>query len=117
MSEERNPQPDPSLIHILEPDEELHVQAQAVEGIFAVTNRRLVVTKEGRITLDVAYSEMRRIQFDIERDRPATVVIVPESATKSPDVLSIPVDQYETVARALAIVGQGLAAAVARPWA
>jgi hypothetical protein len=110
MSQERDTQPDPSLLHILEPDEELHVQAQAVEGILAVTNRRLVVTKEGRITLDAAYRELRRIQFDIERERPATVVIVPQSPSKSPDVLSIPVEQYETVARALAIVGQGLAA-------
>jgi hypothetical protein len=110
MSQERA-QPDPSLLHILEPDEELHVQAQAIEGILAVTSRRLVVTKEGRITLHVSYGELRRIQFDIERERPATVVIVPQSPSQSPDVLSIDVDQYENVARALAIVGQGLAAA------
>jgi hypothetical protein len=111
VTEEADSDLDPALLHILSPDEELHVQARAIEGTLAVTDRRVVVTKEGRVTMDVPYAELRRVQFDIERERPATLVIVPESPSQPPDVLAIEVDQYENVARALTLVGRGLAAA------
>jgi hypothetical protein len=97
---------EPNLLHILQPDEELAVQAQATDGVIAGTNRRLVVTSEGRIRLDVAYGELRRVQFDIERGRPATLVIVPDAPSHPPEVLAIPPSQYEEVARLLAVVGQ-----------
>jgi hypothetical protein len=96
---------EPGLLHILQPDEELAVQARAMDGLVAGTNRRLVVTSEGRIRLDVAYEEVRRVQFDIERGRPATLVIVPDEPSHPPEVLAIPASEYENAARLLAIVG------------
>jgi hypothetical protein len=61
-----------------------------------------------RIALDVSYERLRRIQFDIERRRPAVLVIVPEHPTDQPQVMSVPPDQYRDVADALAIIGEHL---------
>jgi hypothetical protein len=109
MSQERNEDPEPTLLRILQPDEELHVQARAMDGIVAVTDRRLVITNDERVTLDVAYGELRRIQFDIERGRPATFVVVPDDPSNAPEVLAIPAKEYENVARVLALIGQRIA--------
>jgi hypothetical protein len=109
MSQDRNQERDqdlePTLLHILRPDEELHVQARAIDGVLAVTNKRLVVTNDSRVALDVPYTELRRIQFDIERDRPATFVIVPDNPSHPPEVLAIPVREYDNAARVIAVIG------------
>jgi hypothetical protein len=52
---------------------------------------------------------IRRIQFDIERSRPATLVIVPEHAHNEPQVLSIAPPQYRAAAEALVVIGEDLA--------
>jgi hypothetical protein len=109
VSQERAQDPEPSLLRILQPDEELHVQARAMDGIVAVTNRRLVVTTNDRVALDVPYGELRRIQFDVERDRPATFVVVPDDPSNPPEVLAIPASEYGNVARALALIGERIA--------
>jgi hypothetical protein len=109
MSQERKAEPEPSLLHILQPDEELHVQARATDGVVAVTNRRLVVTNDSRVALDVSYGELRRIQFDIERGLPATFVVVPDDPSKPPEVLAIPASEYENAGRVLALIGQRIA--------
>jgi hypothetical protein len=100
---------EPYVLHALEPGEELHCKAQATEAILAVTDRRLVVAARERIALAVPFQSLRRIQFDIERDRPATLVIVPEMAHDEPQVLSIPPDRYGEAAQALVAIGQKLA--------
>jgi hypothetical protein len=109
VRQERSQDPEPTLLHILQPDEELHVQARAIDAIVAGTNRRLVVTNDGLVGLDVPYQELRRIQFDIERARPATFVIVPEHPANPPEVLAIPVSEYENAARVLAVIGRHIA--------
>jgi hypothetical protein len=109
MSQERNEDTEPSLLRILQPDEELHVQAKAMDGIVAVTNRRLVITTNERVSMDVPYGELRRIQFDIERGRPATFVVVPDDPSNPPEVLAIPASEYENTARVLALIGQRIA--------
>jgi hypothetical protein len=106
VSQDRNPDLQPTVLHLLQPDEELHVQARAVDGVLAVTNKRLVVTNNERVALDVPYSELRRIQFDIERDRPATLVIVPDNPSHPPEVLAIPVREYESAAQVIAVIGR-----------
>ena len=58
--------------------------------------------------LDISYDRLRRIQFDIERSRPATLVIVPESPSDEPQLLAIPPEEYERAARALAVIGERL---------
>jgi hypothetical protein len=100
-----------NVASVLEPDERLHVQAQARDAAIVVTDRRLIVAAGERLALAVRFEGLRRIQFDIERERPATMVIVPESPRDEPQVLAIPPDQYEEVARALALVGRRLAGA------
>lgn len=93
----------------LDPDEEVHVQASAGDNIVIVTDRRLAITERERLALDVPIANLRRIQFDIERDRPATLVIVPHRPQDPPQVLSVQPLEYEGVTRALAIIGQRLA--------
>lgn len=90
-------------------DEELIAHARAVEADIAVTNRRLAILQAERVALAIYIEEVRRIQFDIEKARPATLVVVPESSAHPPAVLSVPVDQYEPIAQALVAVGRQLA--------
>lgn len=97
------------LLHVLEPGEELRAQAWASDAILAVTDRRLVVAATERVALNVPFQNLRRIQFDIERDRPATLVIVPEIAHHEPQVLSMPPERYPEAAEALVLIGQRLA--------
>jgi hypothetical protein len=111
------PKVEPHVLHVLEPGEELKIQARATEAILAVTDRRLVVTAAERVALAIGFEDLRRIQFDIERDRPATLVIVPEMAHHEPQVLSIPPDRYRETADALVLIGQRLAASGERSQA
>ena len=56
--------------------------------------------------MDVPFRELRRIQFDIERGRHATLVIVPESFKYEPRVFSVPNANLTETAVALALVGK-----------
>jgi hypothetical protein len=69
----------------------------------------LIVAAQERVALSIGFDELRRIQFDIERDRPATMVIVPEEAHHEPQVLAIPPQEFRATADALAIIGEQLA--------
>ena len=104
---------EPHVLAALEPGEELRHRARATDAILAVTDRRLVVAARERVALAVPFQSLRRIQFDIERDRPATLVIVPEMAHDEPQVLSIPADSYAEAAEALVAIGQRLARTIA----
>jgi hypothetical protein len=107
---EDNAAAESQLIAALEADEELKVKARARDAALAVTDRRLLVAANERLALNVPFEGLRRIQFDIERSRPATMVIVPEERHNEPQVLAIDPDEYESVAKALALIGQRLAA-------
>lgn len=96
-------------LRILEPDETVEVVAETPSAKLMVTDRRLAVATDERIALDVGFAALRRIQFDIERHRPATLVIVPENPSHEPQVLAVPPDSYDEITRALAIVGRRLA--------
>jgi hypothetical protein len=98
-----------TLEPILEPGEQIRVTTRAKDAILAVTDRRLVVAAGDRIALATPLTEIRRIQFDIERSRPATLVIVPEQAHDEPQVLAIPPDEYRAAAEALVTLGLALA--------
>jgi hypothetical protein len=93
---------------LLEPDETIEVEAETPNVKLLVTDRRVAVATDDRVALDVAYTGVRRIEFDIERHRP---VIVPEHPSHEPQVIGIPVDSYDQVTRALAVVGRRLAEA------
>jgi hypothetical protein len=100
---------DNEILKFLDPDEKIHARTRAVDAEVAVTDRRIVVTDNERIALDVKLNGIRRIQFDIERDRPATLVIVPDRPSDPPQVLAIPPEEYSTACEALTLIGQRLA--------
>jgi hypothetical protein len=102
---------DHPALQSLAPDEEIHVQATAGESVVIVTDRRLAVASPERLALDVPIDNLRRIQFDIERDRPATLVVVPERPLDEPQVLAVRPHEYEAVAQALVVIGRRLTAA------
>ena len=108
MSERSEEALEPTLLHVLRPDEELHIQARSMDSVVAITDRRVIVTSGERIELDIPYEQLRRVQFDIERGRPATLVIVPEWPSDRPQVLAIPPEEYERAALGIGRIGQYL---------
>jgi hypothetical protein len=72
-------------------------------------DHRISVMSSDRTVLDLPIRQLRRIQFDIERGRPATLVIVPEHPANEPQVVIVPPDQYVAAGRTLAHLGQRLA--------
>jgi len=96
------------IAQILAPDERLQNVIRSTDTHVIVTDRRIAVSDADRIALDMAIEELRRIQFDIERDRPATLVIVPESPSHQPQVVAIPPADFEQVGEALAYIGHRL---------
>lgn len=106
---------DPSfpLPHVLRPGEVIEGQAAAGGDVIVVTPERLIVAEGDRAILDIPFSELRRIQFDIERGRDATLVIVPEHIRNAPVIVSVPVGSLRDTAAVLARIGERLNDAVA----
>jgi hypothetical protein len=98
----------PPLLHILQPGEIVQAHTRAADVLIAVTSQRLIVADDDRTLLDIAFSQLRRVQFDIERGRSATLVIVPEQARDEPQVIAVPIAKLAEVAAALALLGQRL---------
>jgi hypothetical protein len=96
-------------LNVLEPDEAIEVLAETPGARVLVTDRRVAVATDDRVALDIGFEQLRRIQFDIERRRPATLVIVPENPAHEPQVLGIPPSRYDEITKALAIIGRRLA--------
>jgi hypothetical protein len=94
------------LPHILEPDEVVESQAHPDGFVIAVTGRRIIVTDGNRPVMDIGFAELRRIQFDIERARDATLVIVPEHIRNEPRVFSVPLANLNETAVTLALIGR-----------
>ena len=94
------------LPHILRPGEVVEEQAVANNALIAVTQERLFVAEGEKSVLDIPFSELRRVQFDIERGRDATLVIVPEHVSDWPRVVSVPVPNLRETALVLARVGE-----------
>jgi hypothetical protein len=92
----------------LEPGETVQAVAHAESASLLVTDRRIAVADEDRLALDIPFDALRRIQFDIERQRPATLVIVPEHPANEPQVLAIPPERFKEVTQALALIGSRL---------
>ena len=89
-------------------DERLEVAARANEAVLAITDRRMVVASPERTALDLPVEAIRRVQFDVERGRPATLVIVPHEPAHEPQVLSVPKGELEAAARAVFAIGYRL---------
>lgn len=97
------------VTRFLEAGEALRAAIRAREAVLAISDRRLIVAASDRVALDVPIEGVRRVQFDIERARPATLVIVPDHPVHEPQVLAIPREEYAAAASALAALGEYLA--------
>jgi hypothetical protein len=100
----------PVIRALLEPGEQVEHRARALEGTVALTDRRLAVVDDERVALAVPVQDIRRLQFDIEKARPATLVIVPERPTDLPQSLSIAPEHYAETATLLVTIGHRLMA-------
>jgi hypothetical protein len=101
---------DPPVLRLVQPGEMVEVMTEATGVDLLLTDRRLAVASGERVALDVSFPELRRIQFDVERRRPATLVIVPEDPRYEPQVIAVPPARYAEVTAMLATIGQRLAA-------
>ena len=99
---------DPRILHLLQPGERIALELVTTEVELRVTDRRLLATSGGMVRLDVPYDGVRRIEFDIEAERPAVMVIVPQRPSDSPQVLGIPRERLHVVAEIIAFVGERL---------
>jgi hypothetical protein len=106
---------DPLVERQLEPDETVCAAARAGDAFMAVTDRRLLVAAGERLAINLAIEDLRRVQFDIEKGRAATIVIVPESATIEPQVLLIPDEQLEAASEVLTVIASRLVTMLG-PW-
>ena len=73
-----------------------------------MTDRRLFVVTGRRPVLDVPLDGVRRIQFDVEKRRAGTLVIVPDDPTLEAQVLAIPHPDLHSTASLLGKVGRRL---------
>jgi hypothetical protein len=98
---------DHPIRQVLRPGETIRVHIPAPATVL-VTDERIAIAEANRVALDVEITGLRRIQFDIERERPATLVLVPDDPAHQPQVLAIPPEHYQAVGEALTYIGQRL---------
>lgn len=91
-------------------DETVRALVDGVDGRVVVTDQRLAVTDAQRIALNIELRKLRRIQFDIERERPATMVIVPDDPRHEAQVVTVPPEQFDAAGEALAYIGRTMQA-------
>jgi hypothetical protein len=94
------------LPHILKPGEVVEGQAEADGTVIVITEERLVVIEGEKSVLDIPFTELRRVQFDIERGRDATLVIVPEHISNWPRIVSVPLHNLRETSLVLARIGE-----------
>ena len=77
---------DNHLFELLEPDEAIELIAHTRTHRIVVTNLGLAIADDERVAWHIPYAALRRIEFDIEHDRPATLVIMPGTGHFAPIV-------------------------------
>jgi hypothetical protein len=92
----------------LHPDERLEMVARTVPADVALTDRRIIVQADGRTLLSLPVEGIRRIQLDVERGRPATLVLVPQLPIHEPQLLSVPIEHLDVTGRLVTTVGRRL---------
>jgi hypothetical protein len=103
------PLDDHPILKSMTQEEGILAVARVRDARVVVTEHRLAVASDARLLLDVPIDNVRRIQFDIERLRPATLVVVPEHPEDEPQVLVVKPEEYRSVAEVLVVLGQRLA--------
>jgi hypothetical protein len=99
---------DSAIMHLLQPGERVELRLDTPSADLRVTDRRILVTNEDFVRLDIPYGGLRRVQFDIEAGRPATLVLVPHVPTDEPQVMSVPVHSLHHAGEVLAFIGERL---------
>jgi hypothetical protein len=100
---------DQMVSEVLEPGEAIRLRAHASDAVLALTDRRIVVAAPSRVALSIPVAGLRRVQFDIERSRPATLVLVPEDASYEAQVLTIAPSEYRAATETMVAMGHALA--------
>jgi hypothetical protein len=90
-------------------DARAELVVNAREATIRLTSSSVQVIGERGLELEVSYQGLRRIELDIEHDRPATFVIVPHDTLDLPQVLSLPAAEYAAAGQAIAYIGRRLA--------
>ena len=93
-----------SNLRAIEP-QDIRAQSSADGHLVVLTDDILRVGSGENVALDVPIGDVRRIQFDVERDRPATLVIVPDAAWRQSQVIMVEPEHYEGVAHVIAVLG------------
>jgi hypothetical protein len=78
---------------------------EGIDGRLVLTDKRVFISEYGRVTLDVPIHRLRLVEFDLETQRPASVIIVPEDPRDAPRQLAIRPQQYDEIASVLAQLG------------
>lgn len=84
-------------------------RVEVLNGVVEVEDGRVTVSDALGASLDLPISEMRRVQFDIETDRPGTLAFVPSNSRYAPIVLAVAPVTYTAVARVMVHIGAHLA--------
>jgi hypothetical protein len=98
-----------TVLLALEPGETVRTQTRGANALLALTEQRLLVAEGQRLALSLGFEELRRIEFDVERNRPATLIIVPDKPSAEPVALSIPPEEIPAASKAIAVIGRRLA--------
>ena len=93
------------VVRRLNPGEDARGVVDGIRGRLVLTDRRVVVTENRRITIDVPIDNLRLVEFDLESQRPARVIVVPEDPREPPLELAIEPQQYDEGASVLAELG------------
>ena len=89
--------------------EQMRAHAEATDASLLVTDFRVLVARNSLLAVALPFSGLRRVEFDIGRGRPGTLILVPFFPGDEPLALSVPADQYDAVGRVLAIIGEQFA--------
>ena len=85
--------------------QDIRAQSSADGHVVVLTDELLRVGSGEEVHLDVPIGDIRRIQFDVERDRPATLVIVPDAAWRDSQIIMVEPKDYEGVAHVITVLG------------
>lgn len=84
---------------------------EAAEATVILSEDRIDVATGPRLQMSAAIDGLRLVEFGIEKGRPVTLILVPDSPDQTPQILTIPTDQYEAVAKILLSLAREIAEA------
>lgn len=90
-------------------DDEVLTGVEFDNVLVALTASRLLIADRQRIRVDLPLSELHRVQFVLENDRPALLTFVPSSDRYPTDLVSVPGDRFEDAGQLVIAVGRSMA--------